>query len=72
MSGMQYQCPGCGYVYDESQGDVHEGFSPGTAWSQVPEEWFCPDCAVRDKQDFTVVDTSQGSASDQHAKGNQA
>lgn len=49
---MRYQCPGCGYVYDERQGDPHEGFAPGTPWSQVPDNWACPDCAVREKPDF--------------------
>jgi rubredoxin len=48
----RYRCPGCGYVYDERQGDPHEGFAPGTPWSQVPDDWACPDCAVREKPDF--------------------
>ena len=52
----RYQCPGCGYVYDETQGDQHEGFPPGTPWSKVPEDWACADCAVRDKVDFVRVD----------------
>jgi rubredoxin len=47
-----YVCPGCGYVYDEAAGDPHEGFAPGTAWSEVPEDWACPDCGVREKVDF--------------------
>lgn len=52
----RYQCPGCGYVYDESRGDPHEGLPPGTAWSAVPEDWSCPDCAVEDKADFEALD----------------
>lgn len=52
----RYQCPGCGYLYDESRGDEHEGFAPGTPWSQVPEDWACADCAVRDKADFVRLD----------------
>jgi rubredoxin len=50
-----YRCPVCGYTYDEAAGDEHEGFSPGTAWSEVPEDWTCPDCAVREKVDFEPV-----------------
>jgi rubredoxin len=42
----------CGYIYDEDQGDAHEGFPPGTGWERVPVNWSCPDCAVRDKGDF--------------------
>jgi rubredoxin len=54
----RYQCPGCGYVYDEAQGDEHEGFSPGTPWTRIPENWSCPDCSVRDKPDFQRADTA--------------
>lgn len=52
----RYQCPGCGYVYDEQQGDDHEGFPPGTPWERIPAEWVCADCAVRDKADFVPLD----------------
>ncbi|MBA4287309.1 MAG: rubredoxin [Xanthomonadaceae bacterium] len=48
----RYRCPGCGHVYDEQRGNPHEGFPPGTRWAQVPDDWACPDCAVRDKADF--------------------
>lgn len=51
----KYQCPDCGYTYDEIQGHPHEGFPPGTPWSQVPEDFACPDCAVRDKEDFLLI-----------------
>ncbi len=54
MSGAlhQYRCPNCGHVYDEQLGDPHEGFAPGTVWAKIPENWACPDCAVREKPDF--------------------
>jgi len=48
----QFQCPGCRYVYDEAKGERHEGFPPNTPWARIPEDWSCPDCAVRDKADF--------------------
>ncbi len=51
----KYQCPDCGYTYDEILGHPHEGFPPGTPWSQVPEDFACPDCAVRDKEDFVLI-----------------
>lgn len=47
-----YVCPSCDYAYDEANGDAHEGFPPGTAWGEVPDDWRCPDCGVREKQDF--------------------
>lgn len=51
----RYRCPECGYVYDESKGDAHEGFPPGTLWSDLPEDFACPDCAVRTKADFLAL-----------------
>jgi rubredoxin len=51
-SHNQYQCPGCGYVYDESLGDDHEGYPPGFLFKDLPEDFVCPACAVRYKEDF--------------------
>lgn len=51
----KYQCPDCGYTYDEIPGHPHEGFAPGTQWLQIPEDFSCPDCAVRDKEDFVLI-----------------
>ncbi len=48
----RYRCDSCDYVYDEATGDAHEGFAPGTTWSNVPDDWACPDCGVREKIDF--------------------
>lgn len=53
-----FLCPACGYVYNEAQGDVREGFVAGTAWQQIPDNWCCPDCGVRDKIDFTPTSRS--------------
>ncbi|HWU22079.1 MAG TPA: rubredoxin [Nocardioides sp.] len=53
------RCPGCGYVYDVAAGDEHQGFAAGTAWADIPEDWFCPDCGVRDKIDFVPFDPDQ-------------
>lgn len=50
-----YECPGCGYRYDEAAGEPHEGFAPGTAFAAIPEDLTCPDCGVRDFADFTPV-----------------
>jgi rubredoxin len=48
----RYRCPGCEYTYDEQQGDSREGYSPGTTFESLPEDFTCPDCAVRYKEDF--------------------
>ncbi len=52
----RFVCPGCGHAYDETTGDDREGFCPGTAWSEVPDDWCCPDCGVLEKQDFEPAD----------------
>ncbi|MEM7612067.1 MAG: rubredoxin [Pseudomonadota bacterium] len=46
------RCPDCGYVYDPSVGDPHEGYPPGTAFEALPDDFVCPDCAVVDKAMF--------------------
>lgn len=50
------KCPGCGYVYEVAAGDEHEGFAAGTAWADIPDDWCCPDCGVREKIDFVPFD----------------
>lgn len=57
------RCPGCDYVYEVAAGDEHEGFAAGTAWSDIPDDWCCPDCGVREKVDFVPVDP-EAAASD--------
>jgi rubredoxin len=52
----RYRCEVCDYVYDEEQGAPREGFRAGTPWSEVPDDWCCPDCGVREKVDFVAVD----------------
>lgn len=50
-----FKCPGCDYVYDETKGEPREGFPAGTPWDRIPDEWCCPDCAVREKIDFEEI-----------------
>jgi alkane 1-monooxygenase len=47
-----FVCPGCGYEYVELVGDPREGFPAGTPFTDVPDDWCCPDCGVREKVDF--------------------
>jgi rubredoxin len=54
----RYRCEVCDYVYDEAVGEQREGFPPGTPWMQVPDDWCCPDCGVREKVDFIPADLS--------------
>lgn len=50
-----FQCPVCDYVYDEAAGAPREGWPAGTLWTDIPDDWNCPDCGVRDKIDFEPV-----------------
>lgn len=52
---MVWQCPGCGYVYDEALGDPDGGIAPGTRWEDIPDDWVCPECAMT-KADFEQVE----------------
>jgi rubredoxin len=50
-----YQCIVCGFIYDEAAGMPDEGIAPGTRWTDIPEDWSCPDCGVA-KSDFEMVE----------------
>ncbi|HSX68230.1 fatty acid desaturase [Nocardioides sp.] len=52
------RCPGCSYTYEVAVGNELEGFAAGTAWSDIPDTWCCPDCGVREKVDFVPVETA--------------
>lgn len=54
-----YTCPVCNYVYDEKTGEPREGYPPGTLWSAIPDDFVCPDCAVRAKEDFVAADVRE-------------
>lgn len=54
-TASRHQCPNCGYIYDEAVGCPHEGVALGTRWSSLPMTWPCPQCAVREKQDFVAL-----------------
>ncbi len=53
MSFRKWKCACCGFVYDEAAGWPDEGIAPGTRWSEVPEDWCCPDCGAS-KGDFEM------------------
>jgi alkane 1-monooxygenase len=53
---MAARCPGCGYTYEVEAGNELEGFAAGTAWKDIPRDWCCPDCGVREAADFVPVE----------------
>ena len=52
---MKYACEVCGYVYDPDNGDPDNGISPGTAFSDLPDDWACPLCGA-DKDSFSKIE----------------
>ena len=42
----KWECMACGYVYDPEVGDPDSGIAPGTAFEDLPDSWFCPNCGV--------------------------
>ena len=51
---MKYICELCGYEYDETVGEPDAGITPGTAWTDVPEDYVCPLCGAG-KEAFAEV-----------------
>ena len=50
-----YICTSCGFIYDPDEGDPDGGIPAGTAFEDIPSDWFCPVCGAR-KQDFEPHD----------------
>jgi len=48
---QQWVCQSCGFIYDPEEGDPDGGIPPGTAFEDIPDDWFCPVCGAR-KRDF--------------------
>ena len=36
----KYVCVVCGWVYDPEVGDPEGGIAPGTAFEDIPDDWF--------------------------------
>ena len=51
----KYRCAICSHVYDPAEGDPASNVPPGTAFADLPEDWYCPDCGAT-KDDFEPVD----------------
>ncbi|PKO40020.1 MAG: rubredoxin [Betaproteobacteria bacterium HGW-Betaproteobacteria-6] len=50
----QWICKVCNWIYDEVAGDPEHGLAPGTAFADIPEDWYCPECGVT-KADFEAL-----------------
>jgi rubredoxin len=50
-AAQKWICESCGLIYDPADGDPDGDIPPGTAFEDIPEDWYCPVCGAR-KQDF--------------------
>ena len=57
-----WMCVVCGFIYDEAEGLPEEGIEPGTRWEEIPDDWCCPDCGVRETVDFVHVEPERSVA----------
>jgi len=55
MKARKYRCVVCSHIYDPAQGDPDSGIAPGTAFEDLPGDWYCPDCGAG-KADFEPID----------------
>jgi rubredoxin len=51
----KWQCVICGLIYDEAEGWPDDDIAPGTVWTDIPDDWLCPDCGTG-KEDFERVE----------------
>lgn len=54
MAARHFHCSYCGFDYHEDAGLPEEGVEPGTAWEDLPDDWYCPNCGT-EKSDFEEV-----------------
>ena len=43
---QKWRCTICQYIYDPAVGDSDSGIAPGTAFEDIPDDWFCPLCGA--------------------------
>lgn len=57
-----WECSVCGFIYDESLGLPNEGIAAGTAWTDIPDDWMCPDCGLS-KAEFSMIEVEPNTES---------
>ena len=53
-AGTKLECKICWWVYDPAEGDPRRQVAAGTAFSELPEDWCCPQCDAPAEQ-FLVL-----------------
>ena len=44
--GPSMQCSVCQWIYDPAKGEPMQDVAPGTPWSEVPDNFLCPECSL--------------------------
>ncbi|MCZ5371218.1 rubredoxin, partial [Escherichia coli] len=44
--GPRMQCIVCQWIYDPAKGEPMQDVAPGTPWSEVPDNFLCPECSL--------------------------
>jgi anaerobic nitric oxide reductase flavorubredoxin len=44
--GPRMQCSVCQWIYDPELGEPLQDVAPGTPWSEVPDNFLCPECSL--------------------------
>ncbi|KPD03379.1 anaerobic nitric oxide reductase flavorubredoxin [Moellerella wisconsensis] len=44
--GPRMQCSVCQWIYDPKLGEPMQGVEPNTPWSEVPDNFLCPECSL--------------------------
>jgi rubredoxin len=60
---FRFICPNCDYIYDEAIGAPREGWAAGTPFATIYPDWCCPDCGVREQQDYLPLAADATSSS---------
>lgn len=53
------ECKICWHIYDPEEGDETRQIQPNTPFSQLPDDWHCPNCDG-EKNQFMVIDEGAG------------
>jgi rubredoxin len=61
----KFECPGCSYIYDPAKGEFLSGIKGGTAFADLPDNFYCPSCKTPKSVFFPVRKTIAGFAENQ-------
>jgi rubredoxin len=63
-----YECQACGYAYEPAKGDDRAQVAPGTAFSDLPDQWRCPVCGAGKPRFYNIGKAGQASGFKENLK----